>query len=66
MYTYIFLRLLFAYTKIFLLMTVKLPKVRNNLFDEMNPEGNCIVSKKTCFQQVFMETEKKSKETFLL
>ena len=40
------------------LMTVKLPKVRNNLLEEMNPEWDCIVSKNTCFQQIFMGTEK--------
>ena len=28
------------------LMTVKLSKVRNNLLEEMNPEWDCIVSKK--------------------
>ena len=27
----------------------------------MNPEWDCIVSKNTCFQQIFMGTEKKSK-----
>ena len=43
------------------LMTVKLSKVRNNLLEEMNPEWDCIVSKNTFFQQIFMGTEKKSK-----
>ena len=51
-----FLRLLFAFSKIYL-MTVKLPKVRNNLLEEMNHEWDCTVSKNTCFQQIFMETE---------
>ena len=32
----------------------------------MNPEWDCIVSNNTCFQQIFMETEKKRKEIFLL
>ena len=41
-------------------MTVKLPKVRNNLLEQMNPAWDCIVSKNTCFQQ--MGTEKKSKK----
>ena len=45
-------------------MTVKLLKVRNNLFEEMNPEWNFIVSKNMCFQQIFMGTEKKNKEIF--
>ena len=45
-------------------MTVKLPKVRNNLLEEMSPEWDCIVSKDTCFYYIFMETEKKSKEIF--
>ena len=40
--------------------------MRNNLREEMNPEWDCIVSKNTCFQQIFMETEKKRKEIFLL
>ena len=42
------------------LMMAKLPNVRNNLLEEMNPQRNCIVSKVTCFQE--MEAEKKSKE----
>ena len=46
------------------LMTFKLPKLRNNLLEEMNPQWDCIVSKSTCFQQIFMGTEKKSKEIF--
>ena len=37
------------------LMTVKLPKVRNNLLEE-----------NTCFQQIFIGTEKKRKDSFLL
>ena len=37
-----FLRLLFAFTKIFEFNTVKLPKVKNNLSEEMNPEWDCI------------------------
>ena len=44
------------------LMMAKLPNVRNNLLEEMNPQRNCIVSKVTCFQE--MEAEKKSKEIF--
>ena len=43
-------------------MTVKLSKIRKNLLEEMNPQWNAIVSKNTCFQQIFMGTEKKSKE----
>ena len=46
------------------LMTVKLPKVRNNLLEEMNPQRNCTVSKNTYFQQIFMGAEKKIKEIF--
>ena len=45
-------------------MTVILPNVRNNLLEEMNPQWDCIVSKNTCFQQISMGTEKKSKEIF--
>ena len=45
-------------------MTVKLPKVRNNLLEQMNPEWDCIVSKNTCFQQ--MGTEKKSKKKSII
>ena len=48
------------------LMTLKLPKVRNNLLEEMNPQSDCIVSKNTCFQEIIMGTEKKSKQFFLL
>ena len=43
-------------------MTVILPIVRNNRLEEMNPQWDCIVSKKTGFQQIFMEIEKKSKD----
>ena len=45
-------------------MTVKLTKVRNNIFFEMNCQWDCIVSKNICFQRVFMGTKKKGKETF--
>ena len=46
------------------LMAVKLPKVGNSLLEEMNWQRNYIVSKSTCFQQIFMGAEKKSKEFF--
>ena len=45
-------------------MTVKLPKVRKNLLEEMNPQWNCIVLKNTCFQQIIMGTKKKIKKFF--
>ena len=48
------------------LMTVKLPKVRNNLLEEMNPEWDCIVSKTRAFKKFSWEQKKKSKEIFLL
>ena len=44
------------------LMIVKLPKVGNNLLEEVNSRRNCIISKNTCFQQ--MRAEKKSREIF--
>ena len=47
-------------------MTIKLPKVRNNLLEEMNPRWDRIVSKNTCYQKIFIGTEKKSKEIFLI
>ena len=60
-------RYLTCFQRSLYLITVKLLKVRNNLFDEMNPEwGECTVSKNTCFQQIFMGTETMSKENFLL
>ena len=46
------------------LMTVKLPKVENNPLEEMNTEWDCIVSKTTCFQQIFTGAEKKGKGNF--
>ena len=52
--------------RFFYLMTVKLRKVRNNLLKEMNPKWDCIISKNTCFQQIFMGTEKESKEILRL
>ena len=45
-------------------MTVRLPKVKNNLLEEMHPQWDSIVLKNTCFQQIFMGTKKKSKEIF--
>ena len=51
---------------LYIIMTVKLPKVRNNLLEEINPKWDCIVSKNTFFQQILMGTEKKSKEIFRL
>ena len=32
----------------------------------MNPKWDCIVSRNTCFQQIFIATEKKSKEIFFI
>ena len=52
--------------RFFYLMTVKLRKVRNNLLKEMNPKWDCIISKNTCFQQIFMGAEKESKEILRL
>ena len=46
------------------LMMVKLTKVRNNLFEEINRQWDCIVSKNTCFQQILTGTKKKSKKNF--
>ena len=56
-----FLRLLFAFTKIFVFNDGKLTNLRNNLLEEKKPEWACFVSKNTCLQQIFMGTEKKSK-----
>ena len=56
-----FLRVLFAFAKSFVLMTAKLPEVKNNLLED--PQWDCIVSKNTCFQQIFMKEKiKKTKE----
>ena len=62
-YSY-FLSLLFAFTYIFVFNDSKITK--DNLFEEMNTKWDCIFSKNTCFQQIFMGTEKKSKKVFLL
>ena len=43
---------------------VKLPKVGNNLLEDMKLEWDCIFTKNTYFQQNFMEAEKKNKEIF--
>ena len=48
------------------LMNAQLPKVRNNLLEEMNPEWDCIVSKTRAFKKFSWEQKKKSKEIFLL
>ena len=45
-------------------MTVIFPNGRNNLLEEMNPQWDFVVSKKKCFQQIFMGTGKKSKDIF--
>ena len=39
------------------LMTVKLPKVRNNLFEEMNRQWDYTVSKNKSFKRIFMGTK---------
>ena len=36
----------------------------NNLFEEMNRQWDCIVSKNTCFQRIFMGAEMKNRENF--
>ena len=38
-------------------MTVKLPKVRNNLFEEMNRQWDYTVSKNKSFKRIFMGTK---------
>ena len=48
-----FSRLLFAFTKIFVFNDSQIPKVKNNLLEEMNPEWNCIVSKKHALSKHF-------------
>ena len=45
-------------------MTVKFPKVGNNLLEEINPQRNCIVSKNTRFEQIFIGAVMKNKENF--
>ena len=40
------------------LMTVKLPNIRNNLLEEMNPKWDCIVSKKHVLSTNFHENRK--------
>ena len=45
-------------------MTIKLSKVRNNLFEEMNRQWDCTVSKHTCFQRIFMGKKKRAKKLF--
>ena len=47
-------------------MNAQLPKVRNNLLEEMNPEWDCIVSKTRAFKKFSWKQKKKSKEIFLL
>ena len=44
-------------------MTVRLPKVGNSLLEEMNPQRNYIIKKKTrAFNKCSWGAEKKSKE----
>ena len=59
-----FLRLLFLFTKIFVSNDGQITKGEKFVLKEMNPQWDYIVSKNTCFQKIFMGTEKKSKETF--
>ena len=64
--TLIYFAFTICFHKDLYLMTVKLPNLRNNLLEEMNPKWDCIVSKNMCFPQIFMATEKKSNEIFRL
>ena len=41
---------------------VKLPKVRNNLLKQINPQCDCIVSKNTCFQRILMGNREKRRK----
>ena len=45
-------------------MEVKLPKVGNNLLEEMNPERNCIVSKTCAFYKFSWEQKRRVKNFF--
>ena len=56
------LRLLLAYAKTFVFNDGQITKVGNNLLEEIDPQWNCIVSKNTCFQQIFMEAKRKVKK----
>ena len=58
------LRLLLAYAKTFVFNDGQITKVGNNLLEEMDPQWNCIVSKNTYFQQIFMEAKRKVKKCF--
>ena len=58
------MRLLFIFTKIvgFIEIKVKLPNVRNNFSQQINPRQDCIISKNT---DVSLKTEKSGIEKFL-
>ena len=45
-------------------MKAKLAKLGKNILEEINSQMQSIVSKNTCFQQILMGAEKKSKEIF--
>ena len=46
------------------LMTIHLPKMGNNLLEEINPQRDYIVLKNTCFQQIFMRAQKRVNKFF--
>ena len=51
-----FLRLRSAFTKIFVFNNGQITECYSNLLEEMNHKWDCIVSKNTCFQQIFVGT----------
>ena len=59
-----FFRLLFAFTNIFVFNDDQISEGESFL-EKMNHQCHCIVSKNTCFQQIFMGTGKNSNEIFL-
>ena len=57
------MRLLFAFTKVIVFTEIKakLPKVRNNLLEQINLQWDHIVSTNTCFQRILMGNRKANK-----
>ena len=59
-----FLRLLLLFTNFLCLMTLKWPKTGNSLLKEINPQWDCIVSKKCAFLKISWEQKKRLKKFF--
>ena len=63
-FTFLTFVIFFIKVLIFIEFEVKLLKVRKNLFEQIKPQWDTIVSKNTCFQRILIRNKGKRSERF--